>query len=66
MVNIQFYPLDTGYETDESGKATIQLFGRTPDGKKVCVYDTSYLPSFYVIPRGSIEELKHKNIMYYI
>ena len=61
MVTIQFYPLDIGHETDESGKSMIQLFGRTLDGKKVCVFDESYLPSFYVIPKKyKIDELKRK------
>jgi len=61
MVTIQFYPLDIGHETDESGKAVIQLFGRTVDGKNICVFDESYLPNFYVIPKNNkIEELKRR------
>lgn len=61
MVKIQFYPLDISYETEESGKSMIQLFGRTVDGKKICVLDESYLPNFYVIPKKSkILDLKRK------
>ncbi len=50
MTLIQFFPIDISYETNQEGKAAIQLFGRTVDGKKICVIDPSFKPYFYVIP----------------
>lgn len=50
---IQFFPLDANYKTVD-GKAVINLYGRTPDGKQVCILDSSFEPYFYVIPKDSI------------
>ena len=60
MVKLQFYPVDFSYETNASGKAIIQIFGRTFDGKKICVFDSNFYPYFYVIPKSNIEEIQER------
>ncbi|MBI3026598.1 ribonuclease H-like domain-containing protein [Candidatus Woesearchaeota archaeon] len=49
---IQFFPLDAAYKVVD-GKAVINLYGRTADGKQICVLDSSFEPYFYVIPKDS-------------
>jgi len=51
MVKIRFYPLDIAYKVIEN-KPQIQLFGRTEEGKHVCVIDESFEPYFYVLPEN--------------
>jgi len=58
MVNVNFYITDVSYESRED-KAVIQLFGRTIDGKKICVL-VDYDYSFYVIPKKNIKEVSEK------
>ncbi len=50
MVEIEFYPIDISYSV-EQGKAVINLFGRTADGKQICVQDNSFEPYFWVISK---------------
>jgi len=50
MVEIHFYPIDISYSV-EQGKAVINLFGRTTDGKQVCVQDDSFEPYFWVVSK---------------
>ena len=47
---IQFFPLDATYKVVE-GKAVINLFGKMPDGNKVCVLGSNFQPYFYLIPK---------------
>jgi DNA polymerase elongation subunit (family B) len=47
---IQFFVLDATYRIVDD-KANIYLFGRTVDGKQICVVDDSFEPYFYVIPK---------------
>ena len=47
---IAFYPFDATYRVQE-GKAVINLFGRSDDGRQVIVTDGSFEPYFYVIPK---------------
>ncbi len=47
---IVFFPLDVTYKI-ENNKAVIYLFGRTSDGKQICVVDENFEPYFYVIPK---------------
>jgi DNA polymerase, archaea type len=55
MVKIQFYPISVDYRlTDE--KMYVQLYGRTDDGRQVCVQDGRFEPYFYVLPARGIEE----------
>ena len=58
MVNVNFYITDVSYESRED-KAAIQLFGRTTEGKKVCVL-ADYDYSFYVIPKKHIKKVSEK------
>jgi len=55
MVKIEFYPLDIDYDEN----AVIRLIGTTKDKKKVCVYDESFKPYFWVF-NGDVEKLKDK------
>ena len=60
MVEIQFYPIDVSYSV-EQGKAVINLFGRTTDGKQVCIQDNNFEPYFLVVPKKSnIEKTREK------
>jgi DNA polymerase elongation subunit (family B) len=45
-----FYPFDVAYKVQE-GKATINMFGRSDDGRHVTVIDGSFEPYFYVVPK---------------
>ncbi len=51
MVKLQFYPLDITYKV-VYGRPVIYLFGKTIDGKQICVLDDSLTPYFYVIPKA--------------
>jgi len=53
-----FYLLDITYKIKE-GKPVIYMFGRTTDGKQVCVIDDTFKPYFYIIPKKG-EDLKEK------
>lgn len=55
MVRIQFYPVSIDYRQTED-KLYIQLFGRMPDGRQVCVQDQSFRPYFYILPTRGAEE----------
>ena len=60
MAEIQFYPIDVSYSV-EQGKAVINLFGRTTDGKQVCIQDNNFEPYFLVVPKKSnIEKTREK------
>ncbi len=58
MVKLQFYIVDVSYETDLEGVPVVQLFGRTTNGKKVCVLDEKYRPYFYVITKKDSDTVK--------
>ncbi len=60
MVKIIFFPLDINYETNEAGRATIKLFGRTNEGKRVCVFDKNFEPYFWVILNDKANDVKGK------
>jgi DNA polymerase I len=51
---IQFFPVDVTYKLIDN-KAVIYIFGRTIDGKQICVTDENFLPYFYVIPKKGFE-----------
>ncbi|MBI2558079.1 ribonuclease H-like domain-containing protein [Candidatus Woesearchaeota archaeon] len=63
---IQFFPLDATYRVQD-GKAVINLYGRTADGKQICILDSNFEPYFYVIPKDSssisekLEKLRVEN-----
>jgi len=49
MAKIHFFLLDLTYKIIND-KAQICLFGRTPEGEKVMLFDPDFKPYFYVIP----------------
>ncbi len=51
MVSVEFFPIDVDYVTSPSGRGIIRIFGRTLDEKRVCIFDDSFEPYFYVLPR---------------
>src|SRR3989338_11651172 len=50
---IQFFPLDATYRVQD-GKAVINIFGRTTEGKQICILDNNFEPYFYVIPKDNV------------
>jgi len=54
MAKIRFYLLDITYKV-KAGKPVVWMFGRTTDGKQICVIDDSFKPYFYVIPKKGTE-----------
>lgn len=53
-----FQLLDSDYVL-VNNKPIIRLFGRTDEGKSVCVFYNKFLPYFYVLPReGKADEFK--------
>ena len=50
MPRVEFYPLDIDAVDSPNGKTRIRLFGRTPDGKRVCAVDDRFEASFYLVP----------------
>ncbi|MFH1398508.1 MAG: DNA-directed DNA polymerase [Candidatus Woesearchaeota archaeon] len=55
MVQIQFYPVEAEYKITDD-RLVMQLYGKTPDGRQICVQDLSYQPYFYVLVKKSAEE----------
>lgn len=70
---IRFYPLDATYKIQD-GKAVINLFGKSDDGRQMTVIDSNFEPYFYVIPKegANISEKLEKirvesdNEIYYV
>ena len=53
MESVTFYPIDVQYKLIGE-KAHIYLFGRTSEGKQICVIDPSFEPYFYVLPKENV------------
>jgi len=51
MVKIRFFALDICYKVVDN-KAVVYLFGKTADGKEICVKDSTFQPYFYVEPKN--------------
>ena len=47
---IQFFPMDFSYSV-VNGKAVVHIYGKTKDGKQICILDDSFQPYFWVIPK---------------
>lgn len=47
MTKISFYPLDIEYKI-VGERTIIRLYGKTQDGKQICVQDSNFEPYFYV------------------
>ncbi|MBI4145600.1 hypothetical protein HY493_05355 [Candidatus Woesearchaeota archaeon] len=59
MTTLRFYLTDISYRILNK-KAVIHLYGRTPDGKQVCVHDARFEPYFYVWPKDDdLQTLKN-------
>src|SRR4030042_1783082 len=52
-MRLSFYVVDVNYVIKD-GKAVIQLFGRTDDGRQACLVDDRFEPYFYV--KGTVED----------
>lgn len=50
MTKIQFYPLDINYRVIDN-KPVIYIYGKTTDGRQLCLIDDSFRPYFYVVPK---------------
>ena len=48
-MKVQFYPLDVD-SIEYEGKSAIRIFGRSKDGRRICVIDSTFEPYFYAIP----------------
>ncbi len=55
-MKLDFFPVDVDYVTDHRGRAVIRLFGRTVDGKGVCVFDEDFDPYFWVVFEDKSDE----------
>ncbi|MEM5792849.1 MAG: DNA polymerase domain-containing protein [Candidatus Aenigmatarchaeota archaeon] len=53
-MNVIFQLLDTDYVLLDN-KVTIRMFGKTEDGKSICVFYDDFLPYFYVLPKKGKE-----------
>ena len=51
---IQFFPLDAIYKIVD-GKAVINLYGKTTDGRQIIILDSNFDPYFYVIPKDGAD-----------
>ncbi len=49
---IQFFPLEIIYKIIDN-KAVVNLYGKTLDGKQICILDDNFEPYFYVIPKNN-------------
>tara|TARA_Y100000310_G_scaffold293782_1_gene323635 strand:+ start:6772 stop:9246 length:2475 start_codon:yes stop_codon:yes gene_type:complete len=62
---ISFFPLDFTYEVTQEGdrvKTVVYIYGKTKEGKQICVLDEKFTPYFYVRPMAGIDygELRAK------
>lgn len=55
-VEINFYPIDIDFNKE----GLIRIFGTTMSGEKICVYDDSLKPYFWVFNDKNIEKIKKK------
>ena len=57
-IKISFYPVDLYFNS----QGTVRIFGTTPDRKKICVYDNSLKPYFWILGdekiKKKIDEIK--------
>ncbi len=61
MAKLYFYPIDVSFRI-VNGKAHIYVYGRTRDGKQICVIDKNFAPYFYVLPdkKADLNTLKEE------
>lgn len=51
-MNVQFFLTDISYRM-MNGKPAVHLYGRTKDGKVICIHDEHFEPYFYVLPKDA-------------
>lgn len=56
-MNLKFFPVDIDYVIQDN-KAVIRLFGRSVDGKQICVIDDSFEPYFFVTGNPDVASLQ--------
>jgi len=61
MAALQFYPIDLDYKLVQ-GKPVVYIYGKTPDGKQICIVDEDFQPYFFVLPKktANISDLKEE------
>mgnify|MGYP004005081147 FL=1 len=64
MAKLDFYPLTVDYIDEPNGahRGMVRLFGRCPDGKRICVLDSNFSAYFWVIldKKEHAEKIKNK------
>ncbi len=58
-MKLRFYPFDIEYKTI-SDKPVIHLYGKTAEGKKICITDNSFEPYLWAIPKTNITDLERE------
>ncbi|MDD5086990.1 MAG: DNA-directed DNA polymerase [Candidatus Nanoarchaeia archaeon] len=61
MAEIAFYPIEISHGV-ENNKPIVSLFGRTADGKQVCVQDDTFQPYFLAVPKKQEMEKSREKI----
>ncbi len=61
MPEIAFYPIEINHGV-ENNKPVVSLFGRTADGKQVCVQDDTFQPYFLAVPKKQELEKSREKI----
>lgn len=54
MAKFQFYPTDLSYKVIRD-RAAIYMYGRTTDGKQICIVDEDFEPYCYVVPKTTAD-----------
>lgn len=60
MTNIEFFPITINSETTPTSKEIIEIFGKTIDGKRICVIDDSFKNYFWVLANKDTSNLREK------
>lgn len=60
MTSIDFFPITINSETTQTGKEIIEIFGKTTNGKRICVTDDSFQNYFWVLANKDISNLREK------
>ncbi len=54
MTKLQFYLFDISYKIVDE-KPVVYLYGKTYDGRQVCVFDRTFKPYFYAVPKQGVQ-----------
>ncbi len=58
MASIKAYIYEADYVLDDEKKPIIRLFGRTPEGEKICAIDRTFEAFFYVYAEGDLTKIR--------